>query len=180
MVSITHTERFRFARLKRSHIALTTIAFLLVLDLGRSINARVGYATPVSEWQPSPSDYSDLTWPPGADLPPNIPLGARVFARRCAVCHGPDGHGNGPAAPSMIPRPRDFTLGLFKYKSTPRNQPPTHADLRRVITAGLATSAMPSFSDLLTEGEVDALVHEIKRLARIANNASVPVGIARR
>ena len=89
MVSITRPERFRFARLSRIHIALTTIALLLVLDLGRSINARVGYAAPVSEWQPSPSDYADLTWPPGADLSPNIPLGARVFARRCAVCHGP-------------------------------------------------------------------------------------------
>ena len=43
MVSITRPERFRFARLKRSHIALTAIALLLVLDLGRSINARVGW-----------------------------------------------------------------------------------------------------------------------------------------
>ncbi len=64
MVSITRPERFRFARLRRSHIVLTTIALLLVLDLGRSINARDGYAAPVSEWQPSPSDYADLVWPP--------------------------------------------------------------------------------------------------------------------
>ena len=107
-----------FARLKRSHIALTTLGLLLVLDLGRSINARVGYAALVSVWQSS-SDYSDLTWPPGADLPANPPVGVRVYAQRCAVCHGPDGRGNGPAAPSLIPRPRDFTLWLFKFKSTP-------------------------------------------------------------
>jgi hypothetical protein len=80
----------------------------------------------------------------------------------------------------MIPRPRDFTLGLFKYKSTPRNEPPTDADLRRVITTGLAASAMPSFRDLLTDGEMDAVVHEIERLARFANTASTPVAIARR
>src|SRR6266849_9254478 len=165
MVSITRPERFRFARLKRSHIALTTIALLLVLDLGRSINARVGYATPVSEWQPSPSDYADLTWPPGANLPPNISLGARVFARRCAVCHGPDGRGNGPAAPSLIPRPRDFTLGLFKFKSTARNAPPTDDDLQRVVTKGLAASAMPPFGDLLTENEIRAVIGQVKRLA---------------
>src|SRR6266404_6163854 len=168
MVSTTCPERFRFARLKRSHIALTTIALLLVLDLGRSINARVGYATPVSEWQPSPSDYVDLTWPPGADLPPNIPLGARVFARRCAVCHGPDGRGNGPAAPSLIPRPRDFTLGLFKYKSTIRNEPPTDDDLLRVVKTGLMASAMPAFGDLLTDEEIRAVAAEIKRFARIS------------
>jgi cytochrome c oxidase cbb3-type subunit 2 len=60
-------------------------------------------------------------------LPPNAPLGARVYAQRCAVCHGPDGHGNGPAAPSMIPRPLDFTLGQFKHKSTPPGEPPSDA-----------------------------------------------------
>src|SRR3977135_1549450 len=148
MVSITRPERFRFARRKRSHIALTTIALLLVLDLGRSINARVGYAAPVSEWQPRPSDYADLTWPPGAALPPNIRLGARVFARRCAVCHGPDGRGNGPAAPSLIPRPRDFTLGLYKFKSTSPGTPPTDDDLVNTVTNGLQASAMPYFRDI--------------------------------
>jgi hypothetical protein len=34
----------------------------------------------------------------------------------------------------MIPRPRDFTLALFKYKSTIRNDPPTDEDLRRVVS----------------------------------------------
>src|SRR6266478_6637399 len=165
MVSITRPERFRFARLKRSHIALTTIALLLVLDLGRSINARVGYATPVSEWQPSPSDYVDLTWPPGADLPPNIPLGARVFARRCAVCHGPDGRGNGPAAPSLIPRPRDFTGGQFKYKSTVAGRPPSDADLIRVVANGLDASAMPHWRDILDSAALRAVVDYVKSLS---------------
>ena len=176
MVSITRPERFRFARLRRSHIALTTIALLLVLDLGRSINARVGYATPVSEWQPSPSDYADLKWPPGADSPPNIPLGARVFARRCAVCHGPDGRGNGPAAPSLIPRPRDFTLGLFKFKSTPHGQPPTDDDLKQIVASGLPASAMPYFRDLLSESEIDAVVAQVKQFSSAFNGAS-PQGI---
>jgi mono/diheme cytochrome c family protein len=176
MVSITRPERFRFARLQRSHIALTTIALLLVLDLGRSINARVGYATPVSEWQPSPSDYADLTWPPGADLPPNIPLGARVFARRCAVCHGPDGRGNGPAAPSLIPRPRDFTLGLFKFKSTPHGQPPTDDDLKQIVASGLPASAMPYFRDLLSESEIAAVVAQVKQFSTAFSGAS-PQGI---
>jgi mono/diheme cytochrome c family protein len=176
MVSITRPERFRFARLKRSHIALTTIAFLLVLDLGRSINARVGYAAPVSEWQASPSQYADLTWPPGADLPPNIPLGARVFARRCAVCHGPDGRGNGPAAASLIPRPRDFTLGLFKFKSTPHGQPPTDDDLKKIVANGIPASAMPYFRDLLSESEIDAVVAQVKQFSSAFSGAS-PQGI---
>lgn len=172
MLSITRPERFRSARLKRNQIALTTVAMLLVLDFGRSINARVGYANPVSAWQPNPAAYADLTWPPGADLPDNTPLGARVFARRCAVCHGPDGRGNGPAAPSLIPRPRDFTLGLFKFKSTPHGQPPTDDDLKQIVANGLPASAMPYFRDLLSDSEMDAVVAQVKQFSKAFSGAS--------
>src|SRR5229473_5730292 len=145
-------------RLSRGRVALASLALLLGLDVARSVNARRAYANPRDVWQPDPKIYADLTWPPGADLSPAAPLGARVYARRCAVCHGPDGRGNGPAAPSMIPRPRDFTLALFKYKSTLRSAPPTDEDLRRVVSDGLAASAMPAFGDLLTDGEIRAVV----------------------
>ena len=86
-------------------------AVLLALDVGRSIWARVALEVPTTEYRPDPAHYADLTWPPGADLRQDTPLGAKVFAQRCSVCHGPDGRGNGPAAPSMLPRPRDFSLG---------------------------------------------------------------------
>ena len=97
---------------------------------------------------------------------------ARVYAQRCAVCHGPDGRGNGPAAPSLIPRPRDFTLGLFKYKSTPAGQPPTDDDLRQVIANGLPASAMPYFHDLLSDSEIDAVVAQIKQFSKAFSGVS--------
>lgn len=149
----------------RRRVVITSIALLALLDLGRSIFARVGYARPLSIWQPDPKVYADLTWPPGADLPANTPAGPRTYARRCAVCHGLDGRGNGPAAPSLIPRPRDFTLGQFKYKSTPAGQPPSEADLIRTVREGLHASAMPYFGDLLTETEVREVVAYIRSLA---------------
>jgi mono/diheme cytochrome c family protein len=31
-----------------------------------------------------------------------------VFNTRCVPCHGPAGHGDGPAAVNLLPRPRDF------------------------------------------------------------------------
>src|SRR5438477_6103804 len=142
----------------RTRLLLLAGVVLLALDLGRSYYARVGYAHPSEVWQPNLALYADLSWPPGADIGFERPLGERVYARRCAVCHGPDGRGNGPAAPSMIPRPRDFTLALFKYKSTARGEPPSDADLTRVVTKGLAASAMPSFNDLLSEEEISAVV----------------------
>jgi len=152
----------RLRQISRGRIALLTLALLVLLDLGRSVYARVGYARPVQVWQPNPAVYADMTWPPGADLPPNVPLGRRVYAQRCAVCHGPDGRGNGPAAPSMIPRPRDFTRGEFKYRSTGPNQLPTDHDLRRVVRDGLRASAMPYWRGVLSDDEIRAVVAYVK------------------
>jgi mono/diheme cytochrome c family protein len=35
--------------------------------------------------------------------------GKGIFEDRCAICHGSDGKGNGPAASSLSPSPTDFT-----------------------------------------------------------------------
>src|SRR3989475_7405426 len=146
----------------RRRVFVSALGLLLALDVGRSILARLGYAHPTATWQPDPAVYADLTWPPGADLAADVPLGRRVYAQRCAVCHGPDGRGNGPAAPSLIPRPRDFTLGQFKYKSTAAGQPPTEADLMHVVANGLAASAMPYWRDILDSVETRAVVAYVK------------------
>lgn len=155
----------------RRRVIIVTIALLALLDLGRSIFARVGYARPLSIWQPDPKVYADLTWPPGADLPANTPPAPRIYARRCAVCHGPDGQGNGPAAPSLIPRPRDFTLGEFKYKTTPAGQPPSESDLIRTVREGLHASAMPYFGDLLSEMEIREVVAYVRSLSPSSSRA---------
>ncbi len=152
-------------QISRRRVLLVTLGVLLLLDLCRSLYARVGYEQPFENWQPDPAVYAELTWPPGADLPPDTPIGKRVFAQRCAVCHGPDGRGNGPAAPSLIPRPRDFTKGQFKYKSTPADQPPSDADLIKTVSIGLRASAMPFWQDILSVDEIRDVVAHVKSLS---------------
>jgi mono/diheme cytochrome c family protein len=146
----------------RLGIILVSAALLLALDAGRSIWTRLALAVPSSEYRPEAAQYADLTWPPGANLGQGASLGARVFAQRCAVCHGPDGKGNGPAAPSMFPRPRDFSAGVFKYKSTAAGEEPTDDDLLRTIRDGLPASAMPYFAGLLSNEELTAVVEQVK------------------
>ena len=149
----------------RPRVVVVLLGVLALLDVARSWNAHVGYAQPVERWRPDPRVYADLAWPPDIDAPAGAPLGVRVYAQRCAVCHGPDGRGNGPAAPSLIPRPRDFTLGQYTYKSTPAGQPPTDADLISVVADGLRASSMPSWRDLLSDEEIRAVVGHIKSLS---------------
>ncbi|MGE3151352.1 MAG: c-type cytochrome [Nitrospiraceae bacterium] len=162
----------------RRRVVGGTLGLLLLLDLGRSIYARVGYSQPFENWQPDPSVHAELTWPPGADLSPDTPTGQRVFAQRCAVCHGPDGRGNGPAAPALTPRPRDFTRGQFKYKSTPPGQPPSDADLIRTVSTGLRASAMPFWQDILSAEEIREVVAHVKSLSNVfAGPAPTPLTI---
>ena len=155
----------RHRRLSRAAIAFITLAILLTLDAARSIEARRRYDKADSIWQPKPEIYADLVWPPGTGSGENATTGQRVFARYCAVCHGPDGRGNGPAAPSLIPHPRDFTLGLYKFKSTPPGMPPTDDDLVNIVTNGLQASAMPYFRDILTADEIRSVVAHVRTLS---------------
>ncbi|HKN30745.1 MAG TPA: c-type cytochrome [Roseiarcus sp.] len=156
-------------RLLRSRwgIALTAIAVLLVLllDLGRSILARQAMIEPVATWEPDPKVYADLPWPPSVGAPAGASRAQRLYFDHCAICHGPDGRGNGSAAPSMIPRPRDFTQGLYKYKSTPAGAPPSDDDLYAVIADGLSASAMPAWKDILKPEEIRALVGVVKSMS---------------
>jgi mono/diheme cytochrome c family protein len=149
----------------RRSILIVTIVLLVLLDLGRSVYARLGYAQPVQAWQPDPKVYADIAWPPGSDLPAGAPNGQRIYAQHCQVCHGPDGRGNGPAAPSLIPRPRDFTLGQFKYKSTPSDQPPSDADWVNVVANGLPASAMPYWKGILSDADIRDVVAYVKRFS---------------
>lgn len=73
------------------------------------------------------------------------------------------GDGNGPAAVWLFPRPRDFSAGLFKIKSTPGMALPTDDDLLGTVTRGMPGSSMPSFT-YLTEAERRAAVAYVKEL----------------
>jgi cytochrome c oxidase cbb3-type subunit 2 len=87
-----------------------------------------------------------------------VERGKGVYERRCAGCHGVRGDGNGPVATFLDPRPRDFTLGSFKFRTTPSGALPTDGDLYRTLTRGVRFTAMPTWHE----------VHEKDRIAVIA------------
>ena len=93
----------------------------------------------------------------------------RIYQRRCGHCHGEDGDGLGPAADYMYPKPRDFTLGVFKYKTTHADSEfPTDDDLRKTIKEGLTGTAMPGWKSILSDREIDALIFKIKEFGEWA------------
>lgn len=88
--------------------------------------------------------------------------GKDLYLLRCAVCHGDQGMGDGVAANLMYPKPRDFSLGLFKYKTSPPESLPLDDDLYRTIYDGLAGTAMPGWKTLLSKEQMQSLIPVIK------------------
>ena len=73
--------------------------------------------------------------------------GKAVYELKCMGCHGDKGDGKGPGAELLMPRPRDFTSGLYKIRTT-ANKVPTDHDLFRIITDGMPGTSMPSWAVL--------------------------------
>ena len=56
---------------------------------------------------PVPAEYAGMTNPLG---PEAAEEGAQVFQSNCTACHGPEGHGDGPAAGSLDPQPKNLAV----------------------------------------------------------------------
>ncbi len=88
--------------------------------------------------------------------------GKESYKKYCASCHGEEGKGYGAVAHALFPRPRDFTIGTFKIRSTPSGSLPTHEDLIRAMSEGLPGSCMIGWKDVVEKEEIEALVTVIK------------------
>ncbi len=87
--------------------------------------------------------------------------GKQVYDRYCIGCHGGKGDGKGPAARLLIVKPRDFTKGVFKFRSTPSGMLPTDEDLYKIITRGVYRTSMPEWA-LVPERDRLAVIQYIK------------------
>jgi DMSO reductase family type II enzyme heme b subunit len=115
--------------------------------------------------------------PRGAVSPQDLEAGKQIYARKCAQCHGDEGKGDGPAAERVFPRPRDFTRGVYKIRTTPSGMVPTDDDLFRVITNGLPGTSMPGWS-MLPERERRLLVHYLKTFSdQFKEQTPTPIAI---
>jgi len=90
--------------------------------------------------------------------------GKALYDQDCAQCHGETGNGQGIATPRVLPKPRDFTSGKFKVRTTPSGSLPTDADVARSIRRGFPYTSMPAWPSF-TDAEVQSLVYYVKSFA---------------
>ena len=85
--------------------------------------------------------------------------GKVIYEKKCILCHGEKGDGNGPVASLLDPRPRDFTKAKYKIRTTPSGQAPTDADLFHVISEGMPGTSMPAWKTLSEKDRRDLVVY---------------------
>ncbi|HLJ16711.1 MAG TPA: cytochrome c [Bryobacteraceae bacterium] len=88
--------------------------------------------------------------------------GEALYGRYCIGCHGERGDGAGENAPwvnPQFPKPRDFTAGLFKCRSTPSGSIPTDSDLFDTVSRGIDTTAMPQWFPLTRQDRADLVAY---------------------
>ncbi|MEK6608781.1 MAG: c-type cytochrome [Myxococcota bacterium] len=89
--------------------------------------------------------------------------GERVYGLYCATCHGARGDGEGPTAARYgSPAPRNFTRGVFRFRSTLSGQLPLHRDLVSTIERGLPGTIMPPWKELLPPRDIDEVARFIE------------------
>src|SRR5512134_2308627 len=131
---------------------VTTAVFLALLSWISAVNAGDAYA----------ADEKTLE------------LGKKVFAQRCVICHGEKGDGKGlvgiihrvqkrGAVQAILPR--DFTTGVFRFRTTSTGCLPTDDDLLRTVSNGIPRSYMPSFDDVPLN-ERKAVIQYVKTFAK--------------
>ncbi|HEY7528905.1 MAG TPA: c-type cytochrome, partial [Candidatus Deferrimicrobiaceae bacterium] len=100
--------------------------------------------------------------------------GRAVYVKNCAQCHGEKGDAAGYATPHLFPRPRDFTAGRFKVRTTPSGALPTHQDLVNIIRRGMPYTSMPAWPDLSDQDVSDLAYFLTTFSADFSNAESIP------
>jgi len=93
------------------------------------------------------------------------PRGKAVYDAHCVECHGRSGKGDGPSAAFLVPRPRDFTTGKYKIRSTESGTMPSDDDLIASVRRGLYGTAMPGWDRLLSDADIKDVVQYVKALS---------------
>ena len=112
------------------------------------------------------SAYNEAKKAASRPATPDVGLarGATLYRQNCAICHGTEGRGDGPAAGVLDPRPRNFELGKYRLGST-AGMFPSRQDILNTIRDGIPGTGMPSWRHL-TPADLECLTDYLLELTR--------------
>ncbi len=121
----------------------------------------MGGMNQMMQWMMGQEIEVDVYGPRPLENDNTISAGRKIYKRRCAVCHGERGDGKGSRIGELYTKPRDFTMGVYKFRSTPSGSLPTNEDIYIAISRGIrGTGMLPWFG--LSMKEKWAVTYYIK------------------
>jgi mono/diheme cytochrome c family protein len=129
------------------------VAIFFGIALGLACLHTVRGDAPPDEWK-APARAARKKNPVPADEK-SIALGKEVYVHQCLSCHGDNGHGDGPAAKDLNPRPHDLGAANVIEQSD--------GALFWKITEG--KKPMPSFEKLISEDERWQAINYVRTFA---------------
>ena len=98
-----------------------------------------------------------ISWAPHASAnPADLETGRDIFYKHCKACHGDKGDGKTFAANVLNPPPKNFTVEESK-KELPEKR------MIQSVTKGRKGTAMMPWESNLTQKEIRAVVHYIRK-----------------
>jgi mono/diheme cytochrome c family protein len=133
-------------------ITLLVVVSIFVLAACGGAGTSSSNQDEVGTLAPVPAEYAGKTNPMGTEAAAE---GAKVFHSNCEMCHGPQGHGDGPAGGSLDPKPKN--LAILQESA---------ADdyLFWRINEGKPGTAMVAWKGILTEEQVWQVVSFIRSM----------------
>jgi cytochrome c553 len=140
-------------------IAILVLAPISIASLGAC--GKNSQPPPPSSGSPNAQKESGPSHPQAGREPSQA---QQMFSMLCATCHGMDGTGNGPAAATLTPKPRNYTDPVWQASVTDQQ-------LKDTILKGGAgvgkSPTMPGQPQLADHPEVlDELVQIIRRFGK--------------
>ncbi|MBI3089575.1 MAG: cbb3-type cytochrome c oxidase subunit II [Candidatus Tectomicrobia bacterium] len=111
--------------------------------------------TNIGPWRKQQPQEPGIGAEVAAATPDLLAQGKMLYERNCFGCHGMKGAGDGPAAVALNPKPRDFTIGEYKYGGGPQ-------EVAKTIAQGVPGTAMPPWGQQLSTKEIYALTHYVR------------------
>lgn len=138
--------------------SIAFIFYLVAIHSGVDLKENVIDPRAATQLEGGPQfDISKVSepWVESEDL---VKYGQKVYTTNCAMCHGPDGKGDGPAGAALNPKPRNFVEGKWTKGDGVINH-------FKVISSGISGTSMAGYSHFTTADRW-ALVHYIESITQ--------------